>query len=321
MTRRPRLNIIALLAVNAILAGCGRAERHVYRQVLMGVETRVVLYADDEHAAFEAARAAFDRMAALENVLSDWQASSEVRRFPADGDWHDASTDLLTTIDHARAIGIATGGAFDITQAPVVRLWRTARRSGVMPDAEDLRSARARTGWDRIDLDLERGRLRLAPATELDFGGIGKGAAADAALAVLADHGVTSALVEVGGDIAVSAPPPHERHWVVEAADGEGRTRTIELTRGAIATSGATAQFVEIDGVRYGHIVDPRTGLGLTARGAVTVIARDGATADALASALSVIGPVESGPVVDAFGAEAWWWDVISPDRTPDTRQ
>ena len=127
----------------------------------------------------------------------------------------------------------------------------------------------------------------------LDLGGIAKGYILQQALGAMVPLGVTQALVEAGGDIVVGDAPPGRDGWRIDVAGSDAvfAARAARLTNAALATSGPTAQFVEIDGVRYSHVVDPRTGMGLTNGVTARVIARDGATADALATALTVAGP------------------------------
>jgi thiamine biosynthesis lipoprotein len=142
----------------------------------------------------------------------------------------------------------------------------------------------------------------------LDLGGIAKGYALDQLLRVLEDHGVSSALVDGGGDVAVSAPPPGTRGWRVElfavtSGDDSGRTALV-LAHAAVATSGDLARSVQIGAIRYSHIVDPRTGLGLTTRTGASVVARDGMTADAFATAASVLGAEACARNWQALGVE-----------------
>jgi thiamine biosynthesis lipoprotein len=137
----------------------------------------------------------------------------------------------------------------------------------------------------------------------LDLGGIGKGYAGDEAILILREHGVASALFEAGGDIVLSdAPPDRPEGWLIETQDG----RKISLADAAVSTSGHTEQFVEIDGVPYSHVVDPRTGIGLTNQFAATIIAKRGITADALSTAATVLGPERSKPLLKRFGARGW---------------
>jgi thiamine biosynthesis lipoprotein len=156
----------------------------------------------------------------------------------------------------------------------------------VLPDAAVLDSARALVGWRLVVLDSAARTASLArPGMRLDPGGIAKGYAADEALAAMRAEGVERALVVFGGEIVAGAPPPGAHGWIVELPGGD----SLELAEAAIASSGDAEQFVVIGGRRYSHVVDPRTGLGLSGGAGATVMARDGLTADALATAASVV--------------------------------
>jgi thiamine biosynthesis lipoprotein len=279
--------------------------RREFAELHMGVETRVVLYARDDRSARAAARAAFDRVAALEDIMSDYRPASEVRRLARrPGDWVPVSREFFAVLARAVDVAQASDGAFDPTVAPVVALWRAARRSGLLPDSAALDSARALVGWRRLALDSARRRVRLeTPGMQLDLGGIAKGYILQEALAELGRRGVRQALLEAGGDIVVGDAPPGRAGWTIETpgADSAVARRAASLVRAAVATSGPTAQFVEIGGVRYSHVVDPRTGLGLTNGYAATVIAPDGATADALATALTVRGPQRAAELLTRY--------------------
>ncbi len=282
-----------------------------YTSIVMGVEARIVLYAADESRARCAARAAFDRMAHLDDVLSDWRGDSELVRAcreASSGRAVPISRDLCRVLVRAGELSAATDGAFDITVGPVVALWREARRTGQLPGDQARLEALGRVGWRNVHVDAKACTLRLARAgMQIDLGGIGKGFAADEALAALAARGYRCALVTVGGDIAAGERPPGREAWEVAAASGE----MIPLRNAGISTSGDAEQFVEIDGARYSHIVDPRSGIGLTNRMQVTVIAPDATTSDAIATALcvtktpGVISASEMTPGVFIFRGEA----------------
>jgi len=140
----------------------------------------------------------------------------------------------------------------------------------------------------------------------LDLGGIGMGYAADRALEVIRDHGLTAAMIDASGDIVVSGRPPGRPGWRIGIAAVDGGAPAAEgewliLENAAVTTSGDAFQAVEIDGTRYSHIVDPRTGLGVPGPAAVTVIAADCTTADAVATAASVLGPAAGPPFVESM--------------------
>ena len=257
----------------------------------MGVQARLVLFAASDPVARAAAEAAFDRVAELEAVLSDYRDDSELMRLCslAGGPPVAVGADLFRVLALSSEFSQATDGAFDVTVGPLVRLWREARRSGALPDRDDLERALELVNHRFVILDRGRGTVRLSePGMQLDMGGIGKGFAADAAFATLVARGLASVLVDLGGDLRLGDAPPGSAGWRIRLDDGGA---VVELANIAVATSGDTAQFLEAGGVRYSHIVDPRTGLGLTHRCRVVVIAPDATSADALASALSVFGP------------------------------
>jgi thiamine biosynthesis lipoprotein len=163
-------------------------------------------------------------------------------------------------------------------------------------------------GYELMRLD-ERARTAelLRPGMQLDLGGIAKGYAGDEAIAVLAKRGITRALVAGSGDIVVSGPPPDQAGWKIGIGPlgGDEAKRLVMLRDAAVSTSGDAEQFVEIDGKRYSHIIDPKTGIGLSERSSATVIARRGIAADSLATAASVLGPRRAIELIDATDGTA----------------
>ena len=290
----------ALLAL--VIAGAARAEslqRFVFEKAEMGLPFRVTLYAADEAQAKAAADAAFERIAVLNSVFSDYDPESELSRLSrtsGSGKAVPVSRDLWNVLERARALSERTDGAFDVTVGPLVNVWRRARRKQELPGAELIAEMKARVGWQQMKLDPAARTVELTkPDMRLDLGAIAKGYAIDAALAVLRERGITSALVGGSGDMAAGEPPPGEAGWKIEVAaldaPGAPPAQVVFLKNSAIATSGDVFQHVEIGGVRYSHIVDPHTGLGLTDHSLVTILAAACITADSLATAVSVLGP------------------------------
>jgi thiamine biosynthesis lipoprotein len=277
----------------------------------MGTLVRLVLFAADRPSASAAARAAFDRVAELDAALSDYRDSSEVSRLAraAGGPPVPVGPDLFAVLERAQDVGRRSGGAFDVTVGPLVRLWRRTLRTGDWPDPARRAEALSCVGSDKMHLDpAARTVLLDRPGMRIDLGGIAKGYAGDQALRVLRARDVSSALVAVGGDVVAGDAPPGEAGWVVVVEPDEP-TRAGErllLRQAAVSTSGDSQQWVERDGVRYSHILDPRTGIGLTGRRRATVVAREGVTADGLATAACVLGPAEAVALVEATpGADA----------------
>lgn len=308
---RALVAVVALALGMAGAAGGGEPERFEYAQTHMGTSFRIVLYSDDPGAARRASDAAFARIAALDAALSDYNPESELMRLVAraGGPAVPVSADLFDVLRTCRDLHRRSGGAFDPTVAPVVRLWRRARREKKLPDPDTLAAARRRVGFDRVDLDEAGRSVRLEEGVKLDLGGIAKGYASREALATLADHGITRALIAGAGDVAVGDPPPGEEGWKV-AVDplgpgGPSSGPVLVLRQQAVSTSGDAEQFVEIAGTRYAHIVDPRTGLGVVDRAGVTVVTSDAATADSLATAAFVLGPEAGLALIEATDGAA----------------
>jgi thiamine biosynthesis lipoprotein len=250
--------------------------------------------------------AAFARIRTLDKVLSDYDEASELSRLSAASPTASpvpVGDDLWHALERADSLSRLTGGAFDVTVGPMTRLWRRSRRQRELPTADRLAAAREAVGYQHVRLHRQSKAVELLrPQMRLDMGGIGQGLAADEALAVLRNLGFTRALVNASGDIVAGEPPPDSRGWRVGIAPlnpAAPPSQFLELARGAVSTSGDAFQFVEIAGQRYSHIVDPSTGLGVVDRSSVSVMAQDGTTADALATALCVFGPVRGLELVD----------------------
>jgi FAD:protein FMN transferase len=294
---------ILLLAGSLLPASPGEAEpkRFEYQQILMGVPVRIVVYSAREPLANAAVHAAFDRIRQLNLIFSDYDDDSEVSRLCREsgpGRPVRGSQDLAFVLANSLNLSRRSEGAFDVTVGPLVALWRKARRTRQLPSAESLAAARNRVGyqWVRLD-DRARTVELLKPDMRLDFGGIVKGYAADEARAVLNAKGLPRALVALAGDISAGEPPPGQQGWKIGIQGiGPGDSPPDEfvlLRNKAVSTAGDTYQFVEIGGKRYSHLVDPKTGLGITRRISVTVIAPTGLASDGLDSAAAILGPVK----------------------------
>jgi thiamine biosynthesis lipoprotein len=232
--------------------------------------------------------------------MSDYRDDSEIAELArrAGGPAQPVSPDLFRVLEKAVAIAEASDGAFDPTVGPLVALWRAARRDRRLPDSAALEEARKRTGVGHLELNGGIRTVTMPHGARLDLGGIGKGFACDEAVRVLRDLGYPHALVSLAGDVVAGDPPPGQAAWSVAIGKG-GRTEPV--ANAGISTSGDAEQFVEIGGVRYSHILDPRTGLGLTGSTSATVIASDGMTADALATAACVLGEEKGRALVNRY--------------------
>ena len=284
-----------------------------FSRVVMGAPCRVVFYAPHEEAANQSARAVFERLGRIEEALSDWMPASETRQLPsASGISVTVGPDLANALSVSLNYARMTGGAFDPTVGALTKRWRAVRSDSPLPDAAELQALRARCGWQQVQCDAATHTYTaLVPGLELDFGGIGQGIGADAALAVLRERGITRALIDLSGDIAVSDPPPGRSGWKIDL-DDPWHTQ-LELANAAVTTSGDRFQHMDVatdsgTTTRGSHIIDPATGEPLTTRVEVVVVARTAVEADALATALSVMGPERGRALLSTLPSTSARW-------------
>ena len=229
----------------------------------------------------------------VEALMSVWLTNSEISRLnlAAAGEEVALSPETLLVLRAARRAALETDGAFDATCRPVIALWREAAKRGRLPSDSELEEARAASSWDLIEL-TDAGASKGASTARVDLGGIAKGYGIDQALEEMRAAGVLGALVDVGGDLRCFGQPPEGSFWRVDVRDpfGEGRLGELRVWGAAVCTSGDYARFVEIEGRRYSHIVDPRSGRLAEAASSVTVVAQTAMEADIWATALSVLG-------------------------------
>jgi thiamine biosynthesis lipoprotein len=303
----PQLACVTASAVGPDAAS-NAEERYAFEQAHLGTLIRILLYAPTPQLAEAAAQAAFDRIEELDLVLSDYKPDSELNRLCAKSDTHplgqpwEISKDLYQVLAAAQDLSRKTEGAFDVTTGPYVRLWRRARRRSALPDEEKLSAAAAASGHWKLELKHSPPRASLgARGMRLDLGGIAKGYILDEALVVLKFHGIQRALIDAGGDLIASGPPPDQAGWHVnlehiqiEPTPDPKQTANATnylLSHAALATSGDAYQFLEFNAVRYSHLIDPKTGLGCTQSWTASVAAPSAMAADAWASALCILGP------------------------------
>ncbi|MBW3600773.1 MAG: FAD:protein FMN transferase [Planctomycetes bacterium] len=299
---------VSLLGYGAAAAGADETALTRFQQARphMGTQFGIALYAPDAETASKAFEAAFSRIGELDDRLSDYDATSELSRLSGASPTQapvPISKDLWKVLAASQKLSRRTDGAFDVTVGPLTSLWRNARREKELPDDERLKHALTSTGYEHLRLHKEnRTAELLRPGMRLDLGAIAKGYACDEALAAMSKLHVTRALVNGGGGMAIGDLPPGEKGWSIGVAPLEPEaepSQVLVLANCGVATSGDAWQYVELGGVRYSHIVDPQTGLGMTTRSSVTVVAPTGMQADGLATAASVLGPEKGLELID----------------------
>lgn len=273
-----------------------------YREV-MGTFVRIIVIAPDSKTAEKAVEDAFEEIHSIDELMSDYKSDSQISHVNRDGFRQAVRVNESTYEVLQRSIEFSrlTEGAFDITIGPVVDLWRLAAEANSVPTADELSLARSKVGYEKIILDANESTVRLAvEGMRLDLGGIAKGYAIDRAVEVLRNHGAIGAMVDIGGDIRCFGIPPKGREkWRIGLQDpnvaadefSEGSTLLVlNLANNAVATSGGYRRFTLIEGKKYSHIFDTTTGFSSNKLTSVTIICEDAITADALATAVSVMG-------------------------------
>lgn len=290
------LGLGIVTASTGFAAAKARPQRFDFSLPRMGTIFRIEMYAASDMEASRAAEAAFDRAEQLEQIMSDYRADSELARLMRGGSAapFPVSRDLYNVLAKSLWISELSRGSFDVSIGPLVDLWRSSRKSGHLPDPAEIAKAKALADFRNIELDPVRHTVFLKrTGMRLDLGAIGKGYAADQMLSVLQSLGIHHAMVVAGGEVVTGEPPPGGSDWKVriDTADSDaGGTPCTLLLRGhAVSTSGDEHQFLEVNGRRYSHIINPRTGWALEGMSSTTVIARDSTTADALATAFSIM--------------------------------
>ena len=263
--------------------------------LVMGTTCRLIAVAPaGDRELGRALRAAESELRRVEALMSTRLANSALARLNAapPGRPVPIPRELAGLLARSRELAGETRGAFDVTCRPILRVWKSGAQAGQAPSAEAMTEALARTGWEHFELS-DAGVTKDIAAAEIDLGGIAKGYGIDRAAAALRRAGATGGLVDVGGDVYCFGRPAAGGSWRVGVQDPFSDELALVLSPvdKAVATSGDYERFSIIDGKRYSHIVNPRTGRPVEGASSVTVIADDATTADAWATALSVLGP------------------------------
>jgi len=258
----------------------------------------VVLHPNDRLLGADALQEAEQSLRDAEAELSTWIHRSELGRLNRAKATVEVplSAHARQLLQTARRAHRETGGVFDITCRPVIELWRTAGQRKQLPTDDQIAAAQNESNWGTFEL-TDRGAKKRKPTARVDLGGIAKGYAIDQALGVLSRSGIAGGLVNIGGDLACFGHPPAGEAWEVDVQHPfrDGPFGTLQIAGGAVCTSGNYRRFTEIDGRRYSHIIDPRTGRPAEQTASVTVLADSALTADIWATALSILG-------TDGFG-------------------
>jgi len=296
------VSLIVALMVPLFLRLRGQVQLDSGHRLVMGTFARAVAVAADSKIADKAIEAALAEIENVDKLMSDYKSDSEISRVNRDAFTHPVPVSEPTYEVLKRSIEFSklTGGAFDITVGPLVDLWRSAKKKNAVPSEEEIAAAKAKVGFEKLILDDQQRTVRFAvEGMRLDLGGIAKGYAVDKAIEAMQKAGAVGGMVDIGGDLrCFGKPPKGKTKWSVglqnpdisKNADESDLLLILKLDSAAVATSGDYQQFALIEGKRYSHIINRRTGAGAVGLSSVTIIADNATDADALATAVSVMG-------------------------------
>ena len=266
-----------------------------FSQRLMGINVRMVVDAPISPELRRSVSLAFEEAIRLNMIFSDWEGGSEISRLSRSSQYGNSfplSNELLEVLSYSQNLAHKSGGAFDVTIGSLSRLWRIARHQKRLPEKQKIQQALKRSGYEKLIINESNSSARLTTeGMVLDLGGIAKGYIADQMLGVMKKNGFSRCLIDAGGDLILGDPPASNKGWRIEIGGiSSSLLPTLELSNCAVATSGDLEQYLELDGERYSHLLNPQTGLGIAGRAQVTIIAENGMSADALASVCLVLG-------------------------------
>ena len=294
-------------------------------QYLMGTLCEIRAFGSDESKLSQAVTTAFEEISRLEKILSTYRQESEVSRVNklAALSRQSCSTDFLEILLLSRHYAAVTGGAFDATVGPLIRLW-DIQGHGAIPKDAAIEQALSVVGYPWLRLDKDAGTVQFGKqGMELDFGGIGKGYALDKATDILKKHKIKSALLNFGGNILAVGAPPKEKAWAIHVGDPRQPDKALfrlGISDASVSTSSQMERAKSIKGKRIGHILDPRSGGPVDFEGSVTVIAPTATEADAFSTALLVMGPEKGLAFMREQKQGAVFYLVPSKDRGWDLR-
>lgn len=311
--------VLALVLIEVLHFSFGiKTKRQVQldsgHQLVMGTFARVVAVAEDSSTAKKCIETALVKIQRVDERMSDYKDDSEISELNRDGAKRAVRVSestyevLQTSIEFSKL----TGGAFDITVGPLVDLFHSAEKETVAPSKEQIAQAKLKVGYQKLKLDNQNRTVKFSvDGMRVDLGGIAKGYAIDKAVQIMQTCGAIGGMVDIGGDIrCFGAPAKGKEYWLIGLQDPNVPSESnsdivipaqagisageplllLKLTDAAVATSGGYRRFALIDGKKYSHIIDTKTGYSSDELASVTIISKNATGADALATAVSVMG-------------------------------
>lgn len=273
---------------------------------LMGTLATISAWGDNEEKALEAINRAFEAMEKVDRLMSNYKPDSELSQINKQAGKQPVkvSPETLEVIKASIYYSQLSDGSFDVTIAPLVKAWGFFKKQGRAPSLEEIQSQRALVDYRQIEIDEERKTIFLRrPLIEIDLGGIAKGYGVDKAIEQLKNAGITVALVDLSGNIYAMGNPPDRSKWEIGVRDPksrEGIIGALSLKDKGISTSGNYENYFLIDGKRYGHLIDPKTGYPADNQMlGVTVVTDSAMAADALPTAIFIMGKEKGKALVE----------------------
>lgn len=300
-----------LIAILCSSNGYAQQNKYQFSAPKMGSPFNLVLWLNDSMSAKKHAESCFQLIDSLNHIFSNYDSTSELSYINRQAGIQSTLVSPLMweLLQMSKKAFYESKGAFNIAMGPITSLWRNARHEKIFPSTAAIQKQLKLCHFQDIQWDSIHHSIYLPlKGMQLDVGGIGKGYIAQKVIAFLQSSGVACALADAGGDIVMSQVPTHQQGWKVginipEKSD-DLLPQVLNIQNKSVATSGDVYQFIEHKGVKYSHIIDPQTGYGVTALRNVTVIAHDGATADWLATACSILPIQEAKMVAQSQHAE-----------------
>lgn len=299
MVNIPFLNVkvgLLLVFVGMFSVNCGKQDLFREVKIIMGTTVEVSVASGSEKRARQAIRDVFEEFERIDRLLGWRNPASLLAEIHREGHFKPVQVDpeVFSLLLLAEEISRESGGAFDVTVGPLSALW-SFDEGGSLPKVADIGRILPMVGYQNLILDSSFLSVGLKiQGVRVDLGGIAKGFAVDRAVEILKDHGVTSAIIDAGGDLRLIGERPGGGGWrigVQHPRDKGTFVTKFDLSDTAVVTSGDYERFFESGGERYHHILDPATGFPARGCQSVTVIARSAAEADACATAAFVLGP------------------------------
>jgi FAD:protein FMN transferase len=280
---------------NSILSISSGVHKEVLK--LMGNRFEITVVTEEEKEAHEHIAAAVAEIRRIENLLTTFKEDSQTNLINRNAGLEPVQVDkeVFDIIQRSKRISDITQGAFDITYGSVdKKLWNFDKEMTALPDAETAKKMVRLINYRNVILDEDNCTVFLKePGMRIGFGGIGKGYAAERAKLILQERGVTSGIVNAAGDLTVWGYQPDGKEWTIGIADPNAARQPfsyLTITNMAIATSGNYEKYVMIDGKKYSHTIDPKTGLPVRGIKSVTIISPNAEIADAMATPVMIMG-------------------------------